>query len=766
MTAAPAARRRWWGRRSTVVLTTGVVLLAGCTATQDTATQNTDDGTAAPVTGPQLAAPTVTGAGSIATTLPQADTPSEQPTQVADDLAGTALPTSQWWTSALIGPLSQPLWAHPLAVRTSEDAPDGAPGVSVSSQPATVTEDAVVTPFVASLTVPGKPSDLTVTGYGAFDVRFDVAFDESSGGGTLGVTVVQGSPLTWLDFRDGLSSELQVLPGAQLGDPQDVGGRSVTPVLIGESTWDLVAAEGTTWTLDGTALTPSTDVAQLAIAVEPADAPGDWAELVAGAASPVTGTTEALSYDAAAGTVTQTLTTERSDGEGLWALMPHLAAASTGTGTWPDQLGDLTLATGDAVTTAVPMPGLLTAVPELDLDADAAAAVAADLATDLASPGTPGGSYFGGKEMGRLAVLAEVAQSTGDDAARQQALDRLRPLLVDLLTYDGPTDTSFLGYDERWGGIIASPAEFGSQDYNDHHFHYGYVLYAAAVLGAADPSFVTDYGPTVDLLVRDVAGTDAAEGDGGLPAFRVWNAYEGHSAASGFVPFADGNNQESSSEAVAAWEGVVRWGLVSGEQATVEAGVTHYALESASASRYWLGEGLTRPAGFDHTVVGIVWGAKTDYATFFDPAPEAVEGIQLLPIRLGSLYRDDPAAAAARSAGIDAATGGQPRTWGDLFAVDLALSDPTAALARLDAGVPREPSTSAALVRLMTTMLARWGPPQPAVTADGPFGLAFGSADAPTLVGTNPTAEAVTVTFSDGTSLEVPAGGTTVRPGG
>jgi len=755
MTDAPAARRRWWGRRPTVVLTTGVVLLAGCSASTDD-----DEGTATPVAAPQLAAPTVTGAGSIAPSLPRADTPSESPTQVSAELAGTALPTSQWWTSALIGPLSQPLWAHPLAVRTSADAPDGAPGVSVSSQRASVTADAVVTPFVASLTVPGTPEDLTVTGYGAFDVRFDVAF----GDGVLGVTVVQGSPLTWLDFRDGLSSDLQVLPGAQLGDPQDVGGRSITPVLVGESTWDLVADAGTTWTLDGTSLTPSTDLTALAVAVEPDDAPADWTQLVAAAASPVTGTTEQLSYDA--GAVTQVLTAERADGEGLWALMPHLAGATTAEGTWPDQLGDLTLATGDTVTTSVPMPGLLTAVPRLDLDPADAAAVAADLTADLAAPGTPGGSYFGGKEMGRLAVLAEVAQSLGDDAARQQALDRLRPLLVDLLTYDGPTDTSFLGYDDRWGGIIASPAEFGSQDYNDHHFHYGYVLYAAAVLGAADPSFVTDYGPAVDLLVRDVAGTDAAGGDGGLPAFRVWNAYEGHSAASGFVPFADGNNQESSSEAVAGWEGMVRWGLVSGEQATLEAGMTHYALEAASASRYWLGEGLTRPEGFDHTVVGIVWGAKTDYATFFDPAPEAVEGIQLLPVRLGSLYRDDPAAAAARSAGIDAATGGQPRTWGDLFAVDLALSDPGAALARLDAGVPQEPSTSAALVRLMTTMLARWGPPQPAVTADGPFGLAFGSADSPTLVGTNPTAEPVTVTFSDGTSLEVPAGGTVVQPGG
>ncbi|HYH26492.1 MAG TPA: glycosyl hydrolase, partial [Blastococcus sp.] len=176
-----------------------------------------------------------------------------------------------------------------------------------------------------------------------------------------------------------------------------------------------------------------------------------------------------------------------------------------------------------------------------------------------------------------------------------------------------------------------------------------------------------------------------------------------------------------------------------------------------------------RPAGFAHTVIGILWGAKTDYATFFDPAPEAVEGIQLLPLTVGSLYRADPEAAAARSAELDAAVGGAPRTWGDLFALDLALSDPGAARARLDGPLPREPSTSAALTRVMVELLARHGPPQPQISVDGPYGLAFGSAEAPTLVATNPGPEPRTVTFRrDGSvvdELVVPAGRTTVQQG-
>ena len=75
-------------------------------------------------------------------------------------------------------------------------------------------------------------------------------------------------------------------------------------------------------------------------------------------------------------------------------------------------------------------------------------------------------------------------------------------------------------------------------------------------------------------------------------------------------------------------------------------------------------------------------GREIDYATWFDAKPESILGIQLLPLTFGSLYRADPAAARARSAELGARTGGPPRVWGDLFAADLALADPTAALAR------------------------------------------------------------------------------------
>jgi endoglucanase Acf2 len=298
-----------------------------------------------------------------------------------------------------------------------------------------------------------------------------------------------------------------------------------------------------------------------------------------------------------------------------------------------------------------------------------------------------------------------------------------------------------------WGGLTAVPAEFGSGDYNDHHFQYGYLVRAAAVLAEADPAFLRDYGGAVDLVVRDFSGTLSGDGPEGFPAFRAFNAYLGHSAASGFAPFADGNNQESSSEAVAAWEAVTRWGIVSRNAQLTSYGVTHYALEAATARRYWLGEEGPRPAGYRHTGAGIVWDAKIDYATWFDPKPESILGIQLLPLTFGSLYRGDPGKAAARSAELTRDVGGKPRVWGDLFAADLAVADPASARQRLVPKLPREESTSRAMVRYWVEMLAAYGAPQPAVVADGPYGLAFGGADRPHLMAVNPTTEQRTVTF-------------------
>jgi endo-1,3(4)-beta-glucanase len=220
---------------------------------------------------------------------------------------------------------------------------------------------------------------------------------------------------------------------------------------------------------------------------------------------------------------------------------------------------------------------------------------------------------------------------------------------------------------------------------------------AAAILAESDAQFLADYGPMVDLLIDDYAGSLSTAG---LPEQRVFQPYLGHSAASGLVPFADGNNQESSSEAVQAWHGMARWGAIRGNAAMTDLGRSYYALETNTALLYWLGETTgIRPAGYTHTVVGIVWDGKLDFATWFSPMPEAIFGIQLIPLNEGSVYRANKAAALVRSNELGSLAGGAPRMWGDLFVADLAVADPVKARKVIAAGVPREPSTPRSITR-------------------------------------------------------------------
>src|SRR4029453_12070925 len=105
---------------------------------------------------------------------------------------------------------------------------------------------------------------------------------------------------------------------------------------------------------------------------------------------------------------------------------------------------------------------------------------------------------------------------------------------------------------------------FGSEEFNDHHFHYGYFLYAAGVVAADDPELTRQLAPVMNLVAADLGST----ADNGLfPNRRTFDAYAGHSWASGTSPFADGNNQESSSEAVTAWTGLALWAKASGNTA-------------------------------------------------------------------------------------------------------------------------------------------------------------------------------------------------------
>ena len=56
--------------------------------------------------------------------------------------------------------------------------------------------------------------------------------------------------------------------------------------------------------------------------------------------------------------------------------------------------------------------------------------------------------------------------------------------------------------DETVGTLIAFPAEFDmNASLNDHHFHYGYFIMAAATVAAYDEAWASDYGEIVEFMI-------------------------------------------------------------------------------------------------------------------------------------------------------------------------------------------------------------------------------------------------------------------------
>ncbi|KAL3790673.1 hypothetical protein HJC23_009773 [Cyclotella cryptica] len=244
--------------------------------------------------------------------------------------------------------------------------------------------------------------------------------------------------------------------------------------------------------------------------------------------------------------------------------------------------------------------------------------VDSDLKINL--PDIANGAYGFGKQIARLAQLAHIAErvetenaitnpqnrsipatsSVGGQARRAYAL--LEMYLIMWLA--GDDGSGRLVYDANLGGILSKEgtkdvfSDFGNGRYNDHHFHYGYVLYAAAVLGRRSPHFVSQYGSYIDAIFYDVAHNSNAiikngkKDDAFFPFARHKSWFDGHSFASGLFPFADGKSQESSSEATNCYYGAylwskVRWGGSADGNKLVNFARLLLATELTGAKTYW-----------------------------------------------------------------------------------------------------------------------------------------------------------------------------------
>jgi len=268
--------------------------------------------------------------------------------------------------------------------------------------------------------------------------------------------------------------------------------------------------------------------------------------------------------------------------------------------------------------------------------ADKLDAIKTALAADVENTGTsPGDPYGFGKSIARLGRLALIADEVGDTALAGRIRGKMRSRLNPWMWGN---NTNSLRYDRTWKGLCSKNglanegADYGNGMYNDHHFHYGYIIYGAAVVGKKNPEWVQANRESIMAMVRDIANPNA--NDTFYPVARLKDWYWGHSWASGLYSFGDNKNQESTSESVNGYYGIQLLGLAMGDTALYNWGRLMLATEIRSTHKYWQitsGSDIYDSPFADRKVVGIVWGLKVDYATWFGSAAQFIHCIQMLP---------------------------------------------------------------------------------------------------------------------------------------
>lgn len=437
----------------------------------------------------------------------------------------------------------------------------------------------------------------------------------------------------------------------------------------------------------------------------------------------------------------------------------------------------------------IPFGGVLPFLPSIDGSFDKP--TLENLITEFISTGQASWNsfndvYWSGKSYSKVSELIAIADNIGmsDEAATLRTW--LKDELEDWFSAetDGLLDTSkYFVYDDDWNTLLGLEESFAShQQLNDHHFHYGYLVRAAAEICRVDKAWCSaeQFGPMIELLIRDYAG---GRDDPMFPYLRHFDPANGFSWASGSVNFARGNNNESTSEAANAYGAMILYGLITENDSITDRGIYLHASTAASFWEYWNdidgynNEATDRhnfPSGFNRITTSIIWGDGSAFSTWFSPAYAHILGIQALPMNplvfhVGQYpdYLQDYVSLGMTESANGNPSGLVPDQWRDLWWNIWALTDADAAIAdynTVDDYVPEFGETKAHTYHWIHTLsaLGQLQSGDNAVTADYPGAVVFNNQGVKTYVIYNFSEESITVEFSDGRSIVASANAFTV----
>ncbi|WP_294823538.1 glycosyl hydrolase [uncultured Flavobacterium sp.] len=722
---------------------------------------------------------TPVGSGSYRTTFPGTDEagrnafPSGSPL-ISGNAMGKPVPTNDWWSKKIKENHVNNLFNYPLAMRTVNQ------GLVVSYIVPASTGNGSTQPMDDMLPitvgVTGLNANLaTVSDYSDWTVSMNWASESKSFTATAGI----GMPFLYFTKNTSDVAEVKVTEGSVVINNEML---VVTNSHQGAD-FAVYAPAGSTWIQTGTTYTSTLNGKNYwSMAYLPPSAPNLNAvaeQYKQHAYVFPANTTATWSYNETSSKLTTifNVTTEVKEGTGatvLLGLLPHqwahlaTSSAQPAGATYNSIRGDIKVLAGNTFTVENTFKGILTTLPYVDNYSDGfnpalLASKVNQIKNDQLDAWTD--SYNEGQLMNRLIQTARIADEMGNTEARNTIKATIKQRLEDWLKAESGEVAFLFYYNSNWSALLGYPAGHGQDgNLNDHHFHWGYFIHAAAFMEQYEPGWAAQWGPMIDLLVRDAASPD--RNDALFPYLRNFSPYAGHSWANGFATFPFGNDQESTSESMQFASSLIHWGTVTENDAVRDLGIYIYTTEQTATEEYWFDmHNRTFKPGYNFKLASRIWGNGYDNQTFWTSDIAAAYGIEMYPIHGGSLYMGHNLDYVAELWNeITSNTGilnnqANANLWHDTYWQYLAFIDAQAAIDLYDSYPERSLKfgiSDAQTYHWLHAMNAL-GPVNADVTANYPIAAVFTNNGDNVYVAHNYGDTPLNVTFSDGFVLNVPA---------
>jgi endoglucanase Acf2 len=699
----------------------------------------------------------------------------------AGEVLRRAAPTNQWYSSVIFERWSSGIHAHPMTYKaTTAGFELGLPTQSLVTDSGSRELRYAHVPAVVVSPVGFKPEDARLSGFSDWSAEITLG----AGPQGLKATILHGSPFSYYQISNGdVRFQIAGKPDV-VADPRDgTHDPRVAAFTVGGHTYAVFAPTGGRYQWSGGTeliLHLPAGKGYFAVAGLPDAGAATIRDFLDVAYAFPVRTRTAWSYDQKASRVRTAFVVETVAKEGknlatLLGLYPHqwkaVVPAHASKYAYDSVRGKIRLIRGNGFTLNRTYHGTLPFWAGLEAPADRSSVdglLVGDLARSEQLFLRQGrGTYWIGKGVGAVAQLMSVAEAEGKTSMRDDLLNQLKARLESW--FDGRHPQYFV-QDSGLGTFLGYPEEFGSISHmNDHHFHYGYWIMGAAHVALRDPLWIADekWGGMVKKIVADIATDERDRSD--FPFIRNFDAYEGHSWASGDAASDYGNNQESSSEAINAWASLILLGETTRNPRLRDLGIYLYTSEVASVEQYWFDlDHEVLPATFGKPLASMVFGGKVAYNTWWTQEPREILGINEMPVTPAATYLGrNPQYVTSVIGALPAeertyaARGIRPNDvpqdiWQDVIASYMALADADAALALWNRQGMVEFGETRSHTLYWILSLREMGGPDFAVTADTPlYGVFRDKAGARTYLAYNAGTTPLKVTFSNGKVLDV-----------